>query len=78
LSLAAMEYVEGQSLEDLYGIAPLSPDVQQAVPMALEILQMGNFVFGDLPRPNVMLANGTQPVNERIHFIDSNWAGEEG
>jgi RIO-like serine/threonine protein kinase len=79
LYLVVMEYIEGQTLHDAYDIAdPLPLDVRQGVQKALDILEEGNFVFGDLRRPNVMLVHGTQPVEKRIRFIDFDWAGEEG
>ncbi|KAJ3997180.1 hypothetical protein F5050DRAFT_1807043 [Lentinula boryana] len=85
LLLVVMEFVEGQTLHDAYdSTKPLPKDVRDSVRKALDILAQGDFVFGDLRRPNVMLENENEgeelevPLEKRIRFIDFDWAGREG
>jgi hypothetical protein len=77
LSMVVMDYVAGQTLHTLYA-GELPPDVLRGVEGALDVLTSGGFVFGDLRRPNIMLANGKDPIASRIRFIDFDWAGKEG
>ncbi|KAJ3979667.1 hypothetical protein F5890DRAFT_1569265 [Lentinula detonsa] len=89
LLLVVMEFVEGQTLYDAYdSTEPLPEYVRYGVRKALDVLAQGDFVFGDLRRPNVMLENETEnehedeelevPLEKRIRFIDFDWAGREG
>ncbi|KIK64163.1 hypothetical protein GYMLUDRAFT_83497 [Collybiopsis luxurians FD-317 M1] len=79
LHLVAMEFVEGQTLDDAYSISePLPADIQNGVRRALDILAEKKFIFGDLRRPNVILANGTDSIEKRIRFVDFDWVGKEG
>ncbi|KAJ3796359.1 hypothetical protein GGU11DRAFT_831818 [Lentinula aff. detonsa] len=89
LLLVVMEFVEGQTLHDAYdSTEPLPENVRYGVRKALDVLAQGDFVFGDLRRPNVMLENENEnenedeeledPLEKRIRFIDFDWAGREG
>ncbi|KAF5386518.1 hypothetical protein D9757_005878 [Collybiopsis confluens] len=79
LSVVAMEFVQGKTLEDVYDPSqPLPAPVKNRIREALDILAEGGFVFGDLRRPNVMLADGEEPLGERIRFIDFDWAAKDG
>ena len=78
LAIVIMEYIDGQTLAGIYGTEPLPEDVVRGVHKALEVLGNGGFVFGDLRRPNVMISKGGGPAEERIRFIDFDWAGYEG
>ncbi|KAJ3795603.1 hypothetical protein GGU11DRAFT_837427 [Lentinula aff. detonsa] len=85
LLLVVMDFVEGQTLHDAYdSTEPLPKDVRDSVRKALDVLAQGDFVFGDLRRPNVMLENENEgeklevPLEKRIRFIDFDWAGREG
>lgn len=72
LCLVAMEFVNGQTLHDVYGARPLPDTVKEAVRKGLEVLSEGGFIFGDLRRPNVMVTeDGT------IFFIDFDWVDKE-
>ena len=77
-ALVVMEFIEGRTLSTLYGDDPLPQDVLGGIRHALDVLNNGGFVFGDLQRPNVMLVEGTEPLGGRIRFIDFDWAGKEG
>ncbi|KAF5386517.1 hypothetical protein D9757_005879 [Collybiopsis confluens] len=79
LSVVAMEFVQGKTLEDVYDPSqPLPEPVKNRIREALDILAEGGFVFGDLRRTNVMLADGEEPLGERIRFIDFDWAAKDG
>ncbi|KAJ3733131.1 hypothetical protein DFJ43DRAFT_1069382 [Lentinula guzmanii] len=91
LLLVVMEFVKGQTLHDAYdSTEPLPEYVRYGVRKALDVLAQGDFVFGDLRRPNVMLENENEnenededeelddPLEKRIRFIDFDWAGREG
>jgi len=78
-NMVVMDYVCGSTLYALYpppGELPL--DVRCSIERALEILADGGFVYGDLRRPNIMLADGHGPIDSLIRFVDFDWAGEEG
>ncbi|KAH9960083.1 hypothetical protein BJV74DRAFT_954596 [Russula compacta] len=77
MNVVVMEYVVGDTLHTLYP-DELPPDVRSGVESALDVLTSGGFVFGDLRRPNVMLADGPGAIASRIRFIDFDWAGKEG
>lgn len=78
LNLVAMELVEGQTLQDIYGDAePLPDPVKDAIRRGLNFLKEKGLVFGDLRRPNIMLVDGDEPIQDRIRFIDFDWAGLE-
>ncbi|KAH0839406.1 hypothetical protein J3R83DRAFT_136 [Lanmaoa asiatica] len=77
MNIVVMDYVVGHTLQTLYP-DELPPDVRSGVKSALEVLNSGGFVFGDLRKPNVMLADGLDPIASRIRFIDFDWAGKEG
>ncbi|KAF5340817.1 hypothetical protein D9757_015128 [Collybiopsis confluens] len=79
LSLVAMEYIKGKTLEDAFDPSqPLPEPVRNRIREGLDLLEAAGFVFGDLRRPNVMLADGEEPVGERIRFIDFDWAAKDG
>jgi hypothetical protein len=77
MNVVVMDHVVGHTLEELYPEG-LPPDVRSEIKSALDVLSSGGFVFGDLRRPNVMLADGLDPIATRIRFIDFDWAGKEG
>lgn len=77
MNAVVMDYVVGHTLQTLYP-DKLLPDVRSGVKGALEVLNSGGFVFGDPRKPNVMLADGLDPIASRIRFIDFDWAGKEG
>ncbi|EEB88943.1 hypothetical protein MPER_13024 [Moniliophthora perniciosa FA553] len=77
-SLIVMDFVEGKTLHDLYKGA-IPNGVQKAIRKALDELAKEGLIFGDLRRPNVMLAEGAgQSVEKRLRFIDFDWACREG
>ncbi|KAF5352260.1 hypothetical protein D9757_012519 [Collybiopsis confluens] len=79
LSLVAMEFIKGKTLQDAYDPSqPLPDPVRRAIRAGLNLLNDDGFVFGDLRRPNIMLADGEEPAEERIRFIDFDWAGRDG
>ncbi len=77
MNLVVMDYVVGHTLQTLYP-DELPPDVRSGVESALDVLTNGGFLFGDLRKQNVMLADGSDPIARRIRFIDFDWAGKEG
>uniref|UniRef100_A0A0W0G6G0 Protein kinase domain-containing protein n=1 Tax=Moniliophthora roreri TaxID=221103 RepID=A0A0W0G6G0_MONRR len=77
-ALVVMDYVEGKTLHALYDKEALPNDVRKAVRKALNELAKGKFIFGDLRTPNIMLTNGDESVEKRLHFIDFDWACREG
>ncbi|KAH7881674.1 uncharacterized protein C8R40DRAFT_1165083 [Lentinula edodes] len=79
LNLVAMEFIEGKTLHDAYDISqPLPDSVKNSVRKGLDLLNKEGFVFGDLRRPNVMLADGDEPAEKRIRFVDFDWAEKDG
>ncbi|KAF8149032.1 hypothetical protein B0H34DRAFT_802558 [Crassisporium funariophilum] len=70
VALVVMGYVEGRTLAEGYGGKPLPDDVCRAVCKAFDTLISGGFVFGDLRRTNVMLAEGEGSVEQRIRLVD--------
>ncbi|KAH7880236.1 uncharacterized protein C8R40DRAFT_1157877 [Lentinula edodes] len=79
LNLVAMEFIEGKTLHDAYDISqPLPDSVKNSVRKGLDLLNKEGFVFGDLRRPNVMLADGDEPAETRIRFVDFDWAEKDG
>ncbi|KAJ3874151.1 hypothetical protein F5051DRAFT_417540 [Lentinula edodes] len=79
LNLVAMEFIEGKTLHDAYDISqPLPDSVKYSVRKGLDLLNKEGFVFGDLRRPNVILADGDEPAEKRIRFVDFDWAEKDG
>ncbi|KAI0790019.1 hypothetical protein C8Q75DRAFT_136284 [Abortiporus biennis] len=76
-SLVVMEFVDGKTLRSIYGAQEL-PDDLVAIKRGLDELKANKFIFGDLRRPNLMLADGQESVEERLRFIDFDWACREG
>ncbi|EEB89619.1 hypothetical protein MPER_12262 [Moniliophthora perniciosa FA553] len=80
LSLIVMDFVEGQTLHDLYQGA-IPKDVRKAIRKVLDELAKKQFIIGDLRRPNVMLVeaeDADESVEKRLRFIDFDWACREG
>ncbi len=77
-ALVAMSRVDGETISTAYGERLLPAQVRDAIQNALNHLRMGNYIMPDLRRPNVMLVNGEEPVNQRVRFIDFDWACVEG
>ncbi|KAJ7867598.1 hypothetical protein B0H13DRAFT_2559789, partial [Mycena leptocephala] len=74
LCMVVMELVEGKTLHAVYGTQDLPASVKHQVSDALNSLNDGGFVFGDLRRQNIMVAHADQS----IRFIDFDWSGKDG
>uniref|UniRef100_A0A0W0EWK8 Protein kinase domain-containing protein n=1 Tax=Moniliophthora roreri TaxID=221103 RepID=A0A0W0EWK8_MONRR len=66
-----MDFIEGQTLHELYATEGVPDDVRKAVQKALDELAKGNFIFGDLRTPNIMLTkpNGDESVEKCLHSL---------
>lgn len=85
LQMVVMEYIQGQTLAHAYGDGPLPGGVKKAIKKGLDALHNRNLVYGDLRRPNIMIADAIGEDEEqdggdgdRVRFVDFDWAGVAG
>ena len=72
IQMVIMEHIDGVTLD------PLNPrkdnnDTRAEIEEAIHTLHQGNFVFGDLRPPNVMISK-----DNKTYLIDFDWSGREG
>ncbi|KAF5369674.1 hypothetical protein D9615_010238 [Tricholomella constricta] len=83
LMMVVMEYIQGKSLAGYFDSGPIPQDVLAAVKEGMSAIHAGGFVYGDLRRPNVVIADVADGSTEaglggRVRFIDFDWAGKAG
>jgi len=67
VDMVVMEYIEGDAVDE----APVLPkDIREKTKKAIQKLHDGQFVFGDLRGPNVIVSG------DEIFLIDFDWAGK--
>ena len=67
VDMVVMEYIEGDTVDK---IAVLPKDIREKTEKAIQKLHDGQFVFGDLRGPNVMVSE------DKVFLIDFDWAGK--
>ncbi|GLB44376.1 hypothetical protein LshimejAT787_1700030 [Lyophyllum shimeji] len=83
LQMVVMESVQGKTLADYFDSGPLPRDVVAAVEEGIKAIHAAGFVYADLRRPNIMIADAVDrdietSLGERVKFIDFDWAGKAG
>jgi len=71
LRMIVMEYLDGKNGLEL-PVEEWPRTAREGVKAAIECLHAGDFVFGDLRRPNIVF------VGEEVKLIDFDWSGKEG
>ncbi|KAG7098113.1 hypothetical protein E1B28_000084 [Marasmius oreades] len=74
LALLATEYVEGETLFDLYRGGVLPKRVKQGVEEALQVLNGAGYIFADLRRPNLIV----RERDGKVQLIDFDWVCRAG
>lgn len=73
LNMVVMEYLDGMTANQAKKLRQLPPTFLEEVQTILNQLHENGLVFGDLRDVNVMITK-----NNKVKFIDFDWAGEEG
>ncbi|KAK7461876.1 hypothetical protein VKT23_008310 [Stygiomarasmius scandens] len=71
LRMIVMEFLDGKNGLEL-PIEEWPRAAREGIKAAIECLHAGDFVFGDLRRPNIVF------VGEEVKLIDFDWSGKEG
>ncbi|PBK86627.1 hypothetical protein ARMGADRAFT_1066525 [Armillaria gallica] len=72
--MIVMEYIQGQTLVEAHPDGLLPIGIKKAIKTGLDTLHSKDFVYGDLRRQNIMVTD----EDNRIRFIDFDWAGKVG
>jgi serine/threonine protein kinase len=83
LKMVVMGYVPGETLAQRFESKPIPRDVIQAIRDGITTIHDAGYVYGDLRRPNVMIAstvdgNDDADLGKLVRFIDFDWAGKAG
>ena len=71
--MVVMEFISGSPSNELLGEAPISQHAHSRVKVAVKALHDRDIVFGDLRRPNIMVAH-----SKEVKMIDFDWCGKDG
>jgi serine/threonine protein kinase len=77
LKMVVMEFCGEKNAYDKFYQCRIAPGLLRSVKEALEVLHDANFVFGDLRRPNILVA-GSDEGSYRAKLVDFEWAGQAG
>ncbi|KAF8918615.1 hypothetical protein CPB85DRAFT_996170 [Mucidula mucida] len=78
LAMVIMDHIEGHALSELEFGEEDKTVIRETVRRALDMLNQEDLIFGDVRPPNVMLLDGEESMEERVRFIDFDWACKEG
>lgn len=83
LKMVVMGYIHGETLAQRFESEPIPQDVIKAIRYGITIVHDAGYVYGDLRRPNVMIANTVDEnsdadLGKLVRFIDFDWAGKAG
>jgi serine/threonine protein kinase len=73
LRMVVMEYLDGMTADHAQRLDQLPPTFLQEVQKILSQLHDNDLVFGDLRSANIMITR-----NNKVKFVDFDWAGKEG
>jgi len=73
LKMVVMEYLDGMTADQARNLRQLPPTFLAEVRGILKRLHDDDFVFGDLRGANIMITK-----NNKVKFVDFDWAGKEG
>jgi len=71
--MVVMEYLDGMAANHAQKLDQLPPTFLEDVQRILSQLHDNNLVFGDLRGANIMITR-----NNKVKFVDFDWAGKEG
>jgi serine/threonine protein kinase len=73
LRMVVMEYLDGMTANQVQRLDQLPPTFLEEVQRILNHLHDNDLVFGDLRRANIMITK-----NNKVKFVDFDWAGKAG
>jgi serine/threonine protein kinase len=73
LRMVVMEYLDGMTADHAQRLDQLPPTFLEEVQKILSQLHDNDLVFGDLRGANIMITS-----NNKVKFVDFDWAGKEG
>jgi RIO-like serine/threonine protein kinase len=71
--MVVMEYLDGMTANQAQKLYQLPPTFLEEVQRILNHLHDNDLVFGDLRGVNIMITR-----NEKVKFVDFDWAGKAG